>query len=170
MAGARLEDVGADLSGEVEVAVDQLQPEDDKEDEDSCQGHGRRPAAACGGATPSRLAVSGRVPKGIRAGARVSRGCGSAARRLGQETAHLQPASASHDQRLYPVEAHVGTSQAHAPKPLKFQDGRKILTYLNSYQASHAHAIHAFTYFLMVFKPRLIKSVETSRSSSITHK
>jgi hypothetical protein len=66
MAGARLEDVGADLSGEVEVAVDQLQPEDDKEDEDSCQGHGRRPAAACGGATPSRLAVSGRVPKGIR--------------------------------------------------------------------------------------------------------
>jgi hypothetical protein len=66
MAGARLEDVDADLSGEVEVAVDQLQPEDDKEDEDSCQGHGHRPAAACGGATPSRLAVSGRVPKGIR--------------------------------------------------------------------------------------------------------
>jgi hypothetical protein len=59
--GARLEGVGADLSGEVEVAVDQLQREYHEEDEDSQQGHGsdRRRRAA-----HSRLAVSGRVRKG----------------------------------------------------------------------------------------------------------
>jgi hypothetical protein len=33
---------GADLSGEVEVAVEQLQRGHDEEDEDSRQGHGRR--------------------------------------------------------------------------------------------------------------------------------
>ena len=46
MGGATREEgeggVGANLFGEVEVAVDQLQRGDDEEDEDSRQGHGRR--------------------------------------------------------------------------------------------------------------------------------
>jgi hypothetical protein len=49
MGGATREEgeggVGANLFGEVEVAVDQLQRGDDEEDEDSRQGHGRRPAS-----------------------------------------------------------------------------------------------------------------------------
>ena len=71
MGGATREEgeggVGANLFGEVEVAVDQLQRGDDEEDEDSRQGHGRRlvgrrrrrmslasPVGACGSSSTVR--------------------------------------------------------------------------------------------------------------------
>ena len=92
MGGATREEgeggVGANLFGEVEVAVDQLQRGDDEEDEDSRQGHGRRLV----GRRRRRMSLASPVGSGL-AAHRI--GCGSSST-VRASPASLTSSSAGH--------------------------------------------------------------------------